>query len=66
VDRLLRYVMRQSFRRFREGDHFSWAVIAAVAFLVRRALREPPHPTLVVGRDESFMISPADAPVPPF
>lgn len=65
MDTLLRYVMRQGFRRFRDGDHFSWAVIAACAYLLRRALREQPPSTLLVGRDQSYLVSPVDAPAPP-
>jgi hypothetical protein len=63
MDYLLRTVMRQGFRRFRDGDHFAWAVVAACAFLLRRAMRpEAPH-TVVLGRGESLLIGPADAPV---
>lgn len=64
MDLILRFAMRQGFRRFRDGDHFAWAVLAACAYLLRRAIRADPPTTLLMRRGESFVISPADSPVP--
>jgi hypothetical protein len=64
VDLVLRFVMQRGFRRFREGDHFAWAVIAACAYLLRRTMRPEPPATLVIGRDDRLVISAADAPAP--
>jgi hypothetical protein len=61
VDEFLRRVMRWSFRRTLAGEPWSWAVLAAGIFVLRRARRPEPHGVVQLRRGDTLLIGSADA-----
>lgn len=52
-------------RRVTSGGHWLWAVLAASAFVLRRARRQGEGPTVPLRRGETLMISTFDEPRSP-
>jgi hypothetical protein len=65
VDRLLRRLSRTGLRRAMAGEHWAWVVIAAAAFILRRARsREDRVTSIDLHPGESYLVSlhePGDA-----
>jgi hypothetical protein len=52
MDSLLGQLVRRALRRGLAGEHWAWFVLAATAFLLRRARRPDRHAGFTVGVEE--------------
>ena len=57
IDRYLYRLMRSSFRRTMAGEHWTWALLAASLFVLRRARRPQPHEVLAMRRGDRLLIT---------
>jgi hypothetical protein len=62
TEALLGRLIRAGFRRGMAGDHWTWFLLGATAYLLRRAARDPgpDHRTIVIRRGESLLVSRAE------